>query len=306
MTRSFGPVASPDGTRFCQVKSVPADLPVPPRLFDRTLLANRVSARTATSPDFVTELVLADLGERLAAIDRTFEAPLLLGPVTAGLSGTDGAPRLPLPFQIVPTSIAPTRSSGTSEVPDLPRNDYDLIVSVLDLQTINDVPGYLVRLRQHLRPDGLFIAAALGGRSLAELRSAWIEADSRLAGGAFARVAPFMDVRDAGGLLQRTGYALPVADVETHNVRYADPLALMRDIKAMGAANPMWEKPARLVTRAHLAAAIEAYPADPDGRVSATLEIIWMSGWAPDDSQQKPLAPGSAKVSLTSILGKNG
>ena len=266
----------------------------PPNLFDRNLIVRR-RARGQTTPDFVTELVLADLAERLENVNRRFEQAVIAGPGLIGLT-----PALPTvdSLEIVPT-LTPDQAD---DMPALAGADYDLVVSVLDLQAINDVPGTLVRLRRALRPDGLFLAVALGGLSLNELRTAWIEADSAIAGGAYIRVAPFMDVRDAGSLLQRAGFALPVSDTDTHRVRYADPLKLMRELKALGAANPMAEKPKSPVTPGHLAAAIAAYPVDDDGRISATLELIWMSGWAPDDSQHKPLAHGSATISLTEVL----
>jgi SAM-dependent methyltransferase len=190
----------------------------------------------------------------------------------------------------------------------LPRTDYDLIVSIFDLQVVNDVVGFLARIRAHLAPDGLFIAAAIGGDSLTELREAFLAAEAEASGGAYARVAPFIPLNDAGGLLQRAGLALPVTDVETHVVRYADPFALMQEVKALGASNPLADKPDRLMTPRLLTRAATAYAerfSDADGRIRATLEIIWMSGWAPDASQQKPLQPGSAQVSLKDVLGRH-
>src|SRR5690606_17048372 len=156
-------------------------------------------------------------------------------------------------------------------------------------------------LRRQLRPDGLLMAAFIGGESLSELREAFLAADSLVSGGASARVAPMAQVRDAGALLQRAGFALPVADVETHTVRYANAFALMAELKALGAANPLADRPRRFATRTLLAAAATAYQeaaGDADGRVRATLEVIWLAGWVPHESQQKPLRPGSAKISL--------
>ncbi len=267
--------------------------PVPPDLFDRALIARR-RARAAQGPDFVTELVLADLGERIGTINRRFEKAALIGP---GIADAD-----PVFGTVDSLEIVPTLAGASDDMPALAGSDYDLIVSVLDLQVVNDVPGTLTRLRRLLRPDGFFVAAVLGGRSLAELRSAWIAADSEFAGGAFVRVAPFMDVRDAGSLLQRAGFALPVSDTDTHSVRYADALKLMGELKSLGAGNPMMEKPVRPVTKSQMMAAVAAYPVDEDGRITATLEIIWLSGWGPDESQQKPLRPGSAEMSLADAL----
>src|SRR5690606_7160240 len=164
----------------------------------------------------------------------------------------------------------------------LPEGEQDLIVSLLHLQAVNDVPGHLARLKRLLKPDGLLLAAFIGGESLSELREAFLAADLQVSGGASARVAPMAQVRDAGALLQRAGFALPVADVETHRVRYATPFALMAEIKALGASNPLTDRPRRFTTRTLLAAAAQTYAtrdADPDGRVRATLEIIWLAGW---------------------------
>jgi len=232
--------------------------------------------------------------ERIGTINRRFEKAALIGP---GIVNVD-----PEFSTIDSLEVVQTLKGNADDMPALAGSDYDLIVSVLDLQVVNDVPGTLTRLRRLLRPDGFFVAAVLGGRSLTELRSAWIAADSEFAGGAFVRVAPFMDVRDAGSLLQRAGFALPVSDTDTHSVRYGDALKLMRELKQLGAGNPMMEKPQRLVTPNHLVKAVSAYPVDADDRVAATLEIIWLSGWAPDDSQQKPLQPGSATMSLAEAL----
>lgn len=275
----------------------------PPLLFDRPRLAERLGTAGGEG-NFITDLVAEDLSDRLAPIQRRFEKAAILGPLPGALPARLGHPEGEIGFARFATF------AGLSDLPvcdpealRLPANDYDLIVSFLDLQTVNDVPGYLTRLRRHLRSDGLLLAAAIGGRTLTELRAAWAEADANSEGDFVPRVAPFMDVRDAGGLLQRAGFALPVTDVESHKVRYADPLALMREIKAMGAANPLTGRPRRLLGKARFARAVAAYPQDADGRVSASLDVVWLSGWAPHESQQQPLAPGSAQVSLSCVLG---
>lgn len=280
-----------------------------PKIFDRDRLAERATHAWTGAPDFLAALVADDLRERLAPVSRTFGRALIMGPDARALPDTARSATGPITFERASTlADAPGFLRIDPEALVLPEMDYDLIVSLLDLQIVNDVPGFLARIRRHLAPDGLFVAAVIGGRSLSELRAAWLTADAELSGGAFARVAPFMDVRDAGSLLQRTGFALPVTDIESHKVRYADPLALIRELKTLGASNPLAEKPTRMTTRPLLAAALEAYGAlagEEDGRVAATLEIVWMSGWAPHESQQKPLKPGSAEVSLTKVLGKN-
>jgi SAM-dependent methyltransferase len=182
----------------------------------------------------------------------------------------------------------------------------DLVVSGLSLQAVNDLPGVLVQVRRALKPDGLFLAALLGGDTLTELRQSFAMAESELDGGVSPRVAPFPDLRDLGGLLQRAGFALPVTDVDRITVRYATPLALLHDLRHMGAANPLVERRRVPLRRATFMRAMEAYAAcfaDADGRVRASFDIIWLSGWSPHESQQKPLRPGSAKKRLADALG---
>ena len=277
----------------------------PPLVFDRARIARHLRRRPEDRDDFVTRLVVADLADRLATVTRRFEQAVLLAPDPAGLPATGQSAAGAFAFERLGTILGEVDPETLS----LPRSDYDLIVSLLDLQVVNDVPGFLARVRAHLRPDGLFLAAALGGGTLGELRQAFLAADLEVSGGAYARVAPFIALADVGGLLQRAGFALPVSDVETHVVRYPTPLALMRELKALGASNPLAERPGRPATRRLIAAASAAYEAaarDADGKVRATLEVIWMSGWAPHESQQKPLRPGSAEVSLAQVLGRRG
>jgi SAM-dependent methyltransferase len=181
-----------------------------------------------------------------------------------------------------------------------------LVVSGLTLQLVNDLPGTLVQIRRALKPDGLLLAALLGGATLAELREAWILAEDEIAGGASPRVAPFADVRDLGALLQRAGFALPVVDADTVTVTYASPIALMRDIKAMGASNMLADRSRRPVTRDLISRACDIYAerfVRADGRIPATFEILTLTAWAPHESQQKPLRPGSAEARLADALG---
>jgi SAM-dependent methyltransferase len=182
----------------------------------------------------------------------------------------------------------------------------DLVVSVLALHFVNDLPGTLVQIRRALKPDGLLLAALAGGDTLNELRHAFAAAEAELEGGASPRVVPFADVRELGGLLQRAGFALPVTDVDRITVRYASPIALLHDLRGMGATNPLIERSRRPLRRATLKRMIDIYVerfADGDGRIRATFEIVWLTGWAPDASQQKPLAPGSARQRLADALG---
>lgn len=279
-----------------------------PKVFDRALIARRLARRSGE--DFVTALVATDLADRLLAVTRAFEQALIMAPVADALPREGVSANGRFAFERVATMVG---GDGIPLVdPEdlyLPRRRYDLIVSLLDLQVVNDVPGFLARARAHLRADGLLMIATLAGDTLTELRQAFIEADTLTLGGAAARVAPFVPPSEGGGLIQRAGLALPVADIETHIVRYGSPLALMREIRALGASNPLADRPHKLATKSLIAAASAVYESlagDADGRVRATLEILWLSGWAPHESQQQPLKPGSAEVSLASVLGKKG
>jgi SAM-dependent methyltransferase len=181
----------------------------------------------------------------------------------------------------------------------------DLVVSALTLQFVNDLPGALIQIRRALKPDGLFLAALIGGDSLTELRAAFAQAESEVEGGVSPRVAPFADLRDLGALLQRAGFALPVTDIDRVTVRYPSPLALMHDLRRMGATNVLTERRRKPSRRATLQRLFEIYAerfADADGRIRATFEIVWLSGWAPHESQQQPLKPGSAKMRLADAL----
>ena len=271
----------------------------PPPLFDQAQIARNRARRSGTA-NFVRDLVLEDLADRLGTYKRDFASAVLIGPDAESLPQTLLSADGPIRFERV-------EAFSGDGMPPGQEAEYDLIVSLLHLQSVDDVPGQLARLRRLLKPDGLLMAAFIGGESLSELREAFLSADLQVSGGASARVAPMAQVRDAGALLQRAGFALPVADVETHRVRYSSPFALMAELKALGAANPLLDRPKRFATRTLLAAAAAAYAerdADADGRVRATLEIVWIAGWVPHESQQKPLRPGSATVSMKDVLGK--
>jgi SAM-dependent methyltransferase len=184
--------------------------------------------------------------------------------------------------------------------------DFDLAVSLFSLQTINDLPGALVQIRRALKPDGLFLGALLGGASLTELREAFAQAEIATRGGVSPRVSPFADVRDLGGLLQRAGFALPVADVERLVVRYGDFFALAGDLRAHGLTNVLAERSRKPLRRDTLAALLACYAeahADADGKLRASFETVYLTGWAPHESQPQPLKPGSAKSRLAEALG---
>jgi SAM-dependent methyltransferase len=286
----------------------------PTHIFDRALLASRRDriADGAQAHDFLLERVADDIAERLALVRRTFPLAANIGAhhglVAQRIRGVAGVSR------IVNVDLAPRlldRCEGPRVVADeeaLPfaAASLDLVVSGLSLHLVNDLPGALVQIRRALKPDGLLLAALLGGETLRELRQAWLAAEAEMAGGASPRVAPFADVRDLGTLLQRAGFALPVVDSEIVTATYASPLALMREVKAMGTSNMLAARHRRPVTRGLLLRAAEIYAehfAAPDGRVPATFEILTLTAWAPDESQPKPLQPGSAQVRLADALG---
>jgi SAM-dependent methyltransferase len=281
----------------------------PPAIFDRALMRLRLArALRAGAADFLLARVVEDMLERLSLTRRDFVSILDLGTPGPLLTRTLRAAR---PAAEV-DHLAPLEA-GLAEPPSrvadveaaaLPEGAYDLIVSALALQHVDDLPGVLARARRALKPDGLLLAAMVGGRSLTELRVCLAQAEDEARGGASPRVAPFVDLRDLGALAQRAGLALPVTDVETLTARYRDMFGLLADLRAMGATNVLRER-GRPLTRGIVARAAALYAerhADADGRVRATFEIVWLSGWAPHDSQQKPLKPGQGRTSLAQAL----
>jgi SAM-dependent methyltransferase len=280
-------------------------------LFDRSLLRMRQVRALLLGPEtFLLDHVATELSERLSAVLRQFDIAVDLG------TPTDAVRRAIAAIGKTGTIVAafPDRSHGhsalhiASDEEALPFADgsLDLVVSGLALQFVNDLPGALIQIRRALKPDGLLLAALIGGESLSELRTAFAAAESEVEGGISPRVAPFADVRELGALLQRAGFALPVVDSERLVVRYDSALALMRDLRRMGATNVLSERqhtPLKRATLERLEAIYSERFADPDGRIRASFEIIWLSGWAPHDSQQKPLKPGSAARRLADALG---
>lgn len=292
------------------------DEPDPIRIFDRALLARRRrrAADLATQHDFLLRRVGDDLAERLAIVRRSFPLAANIGAhhgvvsrAIRGVAGVETIIELDAAIELL------REAPGLRVVADeeaLPFADasLDLVVSGLSLQSVNDLPGTLLQIRRALRPDGLLLASLLGGGTLRELREAWIAAEAEISGGASPRIAPFADVRDMGTLLQRAGFALPVVDSETLTVTYADPLALMQELKAMGASNMLAARRRAPVTRGLMLRAAEIYAerfAATGGRVPATFEILTLTAWAPDESQPKPLRPGSAQTRLADALGVN-
>jgi SAM-dependent methyltransferase len=277
-------------------------------LFDRPLLRQRIArAHRLGFADFLVARATDDLGERLSAITREFPVALDLGtPTNAALKLLAARPGTTHAFRAV---LVPGggRLDVVADDERLPFADCSLtlVTSLLALQSVNDLPGALVQIRRALAPDGLFIGCFFGGATLSELRQAFTEAESELEGGASPRVAPYADVRAAGSLLQRAGFALPVTDSEPVTVRYSNPLALLADLRAMGLTNVLTSRRRTPLRRATLMRAMAIYAerfSDPDGKVRATFEMIWVSGWAAHESQQKPLKPGSAKARLADAL----
>lgn len=282
-------------------------------LFDRSLLRTRRRRATARGlSTFLLDRAAEDFGDRLGAVLRHFERALDLGTPSDALRrvlAASGKVSTVIAAHPAVDGLEPSADFAVrADEEALPFRDasLDLVVSGLALQFVNDLPGAMIQIRRALRPDGLFLGALLGGDTLTELRQAFTQAEAELEGGVSPRVAPFADLRELGALLQRAGFALPVTDLDRLTVRYASPLALMHDLRRMGATNILMDRRRRPLRRLTFRRMTEIYAqrfADPDGRVRATFEIVWLSGWAPHESQQKPLAPGSAKQSLANALG---
>lgn len=285
-------------------------------LFDQDLIVarkRRAVAQGVPGAAFLAERAAEDLADRLSAVERRFADAVALHCITP--HAADALARSGKVDRVTRIEADPALLAGGEGLvapPDrvsLAPGSADLVVSLLSLHEANDVPGQLVQIRRALRPDGLFLGAMAGGGTLAELRDSLLAAETEVSGGAAPRIMPFADVREVGALLQRAGFALPVADVDTITVRYDSMFGLLRDLRAMGATSALAERPRRPATRALFRRAAELYAerhADRDGRVRATFSIVWLSGWAPHESQQKPLRPGSATASLKDFLEGGG
>jgi SAM-dependent methyltransferase len=274
-----------------------------PRIFDRALMRRRQARALAQPrfPDFLYQAAANEIAGRLDLTLRSFETAAALGAAAVPLaramaeSGKFGC------------VLAAARDIVLDEeaLPFAPAS-LDAVISGLGLEFLNDLPGTLAQVARALKPDGLFLATMLGGDTLAELRASWFAAETEIEGGVSPRVAPFADVRELGRLLQRANLALPVADVDRLTVRYSSGSAVMAELKAMGLANALVARRRRPVTRRLLARAAQVYVekfCDPDGRVRATFDLVTLTAWAPAETQQKPLQPGSAKMRLAAALG---
>jgi len=264
----------------------------PADLTDRPMLDRyRRRARSAARPAmFLQQEAASELSERLNLVNRRFTAPAIV-----------------TPFPEVWQGVLPgAKLVADAEVLDLRPGAHDLVIHAMALHWANDPVGQLIQARRALKPDGLFLGALFGGQTLHQLRAALAEAEVARSGGLSPRVAPMAEIRDLGGLLQRAGFALPVADSLMRTVTYPTPLDLMRDLRAMGEANAMAARSRRFTARRLLDDAARRYVAgfaQPDGRIPASFEIICLTGWAPDETQPKPLRPGSATARLADALG---
>ena len=298
---------------------MPSGSPSPakaPLVFDRARLARNRDRAAAGFADyaFLKERVSSDLADRVQDTPRHFERALDLGCHDGRLARqlTDtGRVAAVEAGDVSPGMVAAAAAAGLDahvldeETPDLPPGRYDLIVSALSLHWVNDLPGTLVRIRQALKPDGLFLGALFGAGTLAELRACLMEAEAELSGGVAPRLSPLPGLKDMADLMQRAGFALPVADRDTVVVRYGDPARLLSDLKGMGERNALAAGMIRPLPRAVLQRALSLYRtryADADGKVRASFEIVHVSGWAPGPGQPKPLRPGSAKASLADAV----
>ena len=288
----------------------------PPVLFDRALLRTRLkrAAPHFAGADFLKRRAAEDLVARLETILRRFPTAIDLGARNGvfgqALAASDAAGKIDL---LVETDMSAAMLSGRTgprlvadeeRLPFAPES-LDLVVSSLALHWSNDFVGTLIQIRRALRPDGLFLGALFGGETLTELRQCLISAEAELSGGAGPRVSPFAEASDGAGLLQRAGFTLPVADLDRVTVRYAHPLRLLADLRAMGETSVLLERPRQGLSRRLLARTFEIYQqrfGEADGRIPATFEILTLTGWAPHPDQQKPLRPGSAKMRLADAL----
>ncbi len=286
-------------------------------VFDRRVVRmrrNRFAARF-NNHDFLVREVGERLVDRLDDIRRSFPMALDLGchrGEVATLLNDRGGIEVLVHCDMAKTMVdfAPAPAVVADEEA-LPFADgtFDLVLSVLDLHWVNDLPGCLTQIRRCLKPDGLLLAAMLGGETLKELRASLSEAEIAVEGGLSPRVSPFADVKDAGGLLQRAGFALPVVDTDEVTVTYDSAMRLMTDLHGMGESNAVLERRRSFTRRTTLLEAASLYQqqfADDDGRVPATFQVLYLTAWVPDESQPKPLTPGSGRIDLASVLAGSG
>ncbi len=279
----------------------------PPQIFDCDLIKRRLTRATADGmATFLVDRLIEDLVERLTLVKRHFTLAADIGTPSSALTLRLRAAMQAQHLAPLAALAAPLPGSIlVSEDLALAPESLDLVTSLAAFQFANDVPGLFAQIRRALKPDGLFLCCMAGGDTLHELRACLTEAETELTGGASPRVIPFADVRTMGALAQRAGFALPVVDLERITVRYPSMLALLADLRAMGATNPLHDRSRKPATRALFLRAATLYAerfSDADGKIRASFDWIWISGWAPHASQQKPLRPGSAKMRLADAL----
>ena len=268
-----------------------------PQIFDRPLYAARLARARDAGPDILSRTIATELVERDELITRDFHRACVIAP-----DPETAAEALRRTGRI---KVIKTLTPPTDEAFGFAAGEFDAVFNLLDLHAMNDVPGALAQMRQALTPDGLLLACLFAGDTLTELRQSWLAAEEEVKGGASPRVAPMIGVRELGALLQRAGLALPVADLDRTVVRYADAIALIHEISALGMANVMLGRSRVPVSRALFGKAAGYYHehfSDPDTRIRATFELAWLTAWSPHESQQQPLKPGSAKLRLADAL----
>jgi SAM-dependent methyltransferase len=265
----------------------------PPALTDIAALSrHRARARNLPGHDealFIHRLALADLQERLSEVNRRFTTPAI---VTG--------------FPEIFGGLASAKLVADDDLIALDQNAHDLVVHAMSLHWAHDPVGQLVQCRRALAPDGLCLVVLPGGRTLQELRASLAEAEARVSGGLSPRVVPMGEIRELGALMQRAGFALPVADSLVQTVEYGSFAKLLADLRAAGETNALSTRTRRFTRRAVLAEAARVYESNystPEGRLKATVELVVLTGWAPHDSQQKALQPGSARARLAEALG---
>jgi SAM-dependent methyltransferase len=265
-----------------------------PQVFNRALYIDRQTRASGDGLNLLDTRIAEELQDRLSLINRNFVSATLIAPRAKNF-----LPALQITGKFGQVAIqVPTCNDNLKLSPE----SQNAVISVLDLHAVNDVPGYMAQVARALQPDGLAVFAFFAGETLRELREAWLEAEQQVTGGVSPRVAPMIDLKASGGLLQRAGLALPVADVDRATLRYPDAMSLMREIKQLGFANCLQGRSRHFITPGMLFQAATHYPSDNDGRISATVEIAWAMAWKPHASQQQPLKPGSAKFRLADAL----
>lgn len=313
-TKTYVSCPTPLGSAAMASNTPPA--PNPLLVFDRAAHRARQERRlrSATDAGFLKQLACDDIALRLSAINRRFERVLDLGAHRGELARTlrahpDSRDKIGeiVSFAPVGTGTAPyPLIAGDEEALPFAEASFDLVVSALALHWVNDLPGALIQARRVLKPDGFFLALLPGAGTLSELRESLLAAETEIRGGAASRVSPFLDLQDGARLMQRAGFAMPVADVDRHVVGYRDPARLLDDLRSMGETAAFHRDQRPPLSRRILARAMAIYRskfADAEGRSTATFNFVALSGWAPAPTQQQPLKPGSAKQRLADALG---